>query len=90
MNAINVVTERPDLRQWRLLPGELSIVRMILPAGTHDLAIDYAARPGDRPRRLAIGPTEIIAGKIAFATTRIWDDGVTELQQKPFAVSRQR
>jgi len=90
MNAINVVTERPDLRQWRLLPGELSIVRMILPAGTHDLAIDYAARPGDRPRRLAIGPTEIIAGKIAFATTRIWDDGVTELQQKPLAVSRQR
>jgi hypothetical protein len=85
MNAINVATERADLRQWRLLPGELSIVRMILPAGTHDLSIDYVARPGDPPRRLAIGPTVITPGRIAFATTRIWDDGVT--QQEPLAFS---
>jgi hypothetical protein len=88
MNALNVVTERPDLRQWRLLPGELSIVRMILPVGTHELAIDYASRPGEPPRRLAIGPTEIVAGQIAFATTRVWDDGVTDNNHKPLAVSR--
>jgi hypothetical protein len=88
MNALNIVTERPDLRQWRLLPGELSIVRMILPVGTHDLAIDYAARPGEPPRRLTIGPTEIVAGKIAFATTRIWDDGVTGPTSGPLAISR--
>ncbi|HWE43858.1 MAG TPA: hypothetical protein VG432_15240 [Gemmatimonadaceae bacterium] len=88
MNALNVVTERPDLRQWRLLPGELSIVRMILPAGTHDLAIDYASRPGEPPRRLTIGPTEIVAGKVAFATTRIWDDGVTLPTNRPLAISR--
>ncbi len=86
MNAINVVTERPDLRQWRLLPGELSIIRMTLPAGSHDLAIDYAARPGTPARRLAIGPTEIVAGKIAFATIRVWDDGITQVQ--PLAISR--
>ena len=88
MNALNVVTERPDLRQWRLLPGELSIVRMILPVGTHDLAIDYASRPGEPPRRLTIGPTRIVAGKIAFATTRVWDDGVTDNYHRPLAVSR--
>jgi hypothetical protein len=88
MNALNVVTERPDLRQWRLLPGELSIVRMILPVGTHELAIDYAARPGDPPRRLTIGPTEIVAGKLAFATTRVWDDGVTNNNHRPLAISR--
>lgn len=88
MNALNIVTERPDLRQWRLLPGELSIVRMVLPAGTHDLAIDYAARPGEPPRRLTIGPTEIVAGRIAFATTRVWDDGVLMPDARPLAVSR--
>jgi uncharacterized protein len=88
MNAINVATERADLRQWRLLPGELSIVRMILPAGTHELAIDYAPRPGEPPRRLVIGPTRIVPGRIAFATTRIWDDGVTALP--PLAVSSKR
>ncbi|MFL5559981.1 MAG: hypothetical protein ACJ79K_00770 [Gemmatimonadaceae bacterium] len=88
MNALNVATERADLRQWRLLPGELSIVRMILPAGTHDLAIDYAPRPGAPPRRLVIGPTEVVPGRITFATTRIWDDGVTALP--PLAVSSKR
>jgi hypothetical protein len=68
-----------------VLPGELSIVRVILPAGTHDLSIDYVARPGDAPRRLVIGPTVVTAGRIAFATTRIWDDGVT--QRQPLAFS---
>jgi hypothetical protein len=87
MNALNIITERPDLRQWRLLPGELSIVRISLPAGSHQLAIDYAARPGDPPRRIIIGPTEIIPGKIAFATTRIWDDGVTLPNVRPLAVT---
>jgi len=88
MNAINVLTERADLRQWRLLPGEISIVRMTLPTGRHDLAIDYVAGPGAPTRRLVIGPTEIIAGKIAFATTRVWDDGVTDVQRLPLAISR--
>lgn len=88
MNAINVATERPDLRQWRLLPGELSIVRLTLPAGTHELAIDYATSPGGPLRRLVIGPTEIVAGKIAFATTRVWDDGVTSRTGRPLAISR--
>ena len=88
MNAINVLTERPDLRQWRLLPGEISVVRLTLPAGRHELAMDYVASPGAPIRRLVIGATEIVAGKIAFATTRVWDDGVTEKRSQPFAVSR--
>lgn len=85
MNAINGFTERADLRQWRLLPGEISIVRMILPSGTHDLAIDYSPRPGAPARRVAIGPTRVIAGKISFATTRVWDDGVIERIRIPVA-----
>ncbi len=88
MNAINVLTERPDLRQWRLLPGEISVIRMILPAGRHDLAIDYAASPGAPTRRLVLDATEITAGKITFATTRVWDDGVTEKRSQPLAIGR--
>ncbi|NUQ92638.1 MAG: hypothetical protein HOQ26_06970 [Gemmatimonadaceae bacterium] len=76
-DAINVLTERADIRQWRLLPGELSVVRLTLPAGAHDLAIDYATGAGGAPRRIALGRVEVIPGKIAFATTRVWEDGVT-------------
>ena len=88
MNAINVLTERPDLRQWRLLPGEISVLRLTLPAGRHELAVDYVAGPGAPTRRLVIGSTEIVAGKIAFATTRVWDDGVTETRPRPLAIGR--
>ena len=87
MNAINVFTERADLRQWRLLPGEISIVRMFLPAGSHNLAIDYTPAPGLPRRRLVIGSTEVVAGKISFATTRIWDDGVVDHLVAPAVVA---
>jgi hypothetical protein len=63
-------------------------MRMTLPAGRHELAIDYAASPGAPTRRLIIGQTEVVAGKITFATTRVWDDGVTEKRPQPLAVSR--
>ena len=76
VDAINVATERADVRQWRLLPGELSIVRLALPAGPHELSIDYASDAGSPPRRVALGRIEIVPGKIVFATTRVWDDGV--------------
>lgn len=75
-DALNVLTERADIRQWRLLPGELSLVRVTLPAGTHDLAIDYASSPGAPSRRLALGRVDVTPGGIAVATTRVWDDGV--------------
>lgn len=87
INAINVFTERADLRQWRLLPGEISIVRMSLPAGSHNLAIDYTPAPGLPGRRLVIGSTQVVAGKISFATTRIWDDGVVEHLVAPALVA---
>ena len=76
VDAINVATERADLRQWRLLPGELSIVRLALPAGQHQLSIDYAPDAGSPARRVALGTIEIVPGKIVFATTRVWDDGI--------------
>ncbi|NUQ21074.1 MAG: hypothetical protein HOQ09_08950 [Gemmatimonadaceae bacterium] len=75
-DAINVATERADIRQWRLLPGELSIVRLSLPAGPHELSLDYAPGDGAATRRIALGTVDIRPGRIAFATTRLWDDGV--------------
>ncbi|HEX2780419.1 MAG TPA: hypothetical protein VHM30_13025 [Gemmatimonadaceae bacterium] len=77
-DALAIATERADIRQWRLLPGELSVMRLSLPAGTHDLTIEYAPRPGEAARLVPLGRVEVAPGRIAFATTRLWEDGVTD------------
>lgn len=81
-DAINIATERADIRQWRLLPGELSIVRLSLPAGAHELALDYTPAAGATARRIALGTIDVRPGKITFATTRLWDDGVLPRERR--------
>lgn len=86
LDAVNVLTERADTRQWRLLPGEISVVRLTLPAGRHVLGLDYASG-GGQVRRIGLGETEVRAGMLTFATVRIWDDGVTAPVIRPTAVA---
>ena len=86
LDAVNVYTERADIRQWRLLPGEISVVRLTLPAGRHTLTLDLGPA-GPLQRRIALGPTQIAAGKIAFSTARVWDDGVVEVRPTPALVA---
>jgi hypothetical protein len=85
LDAINVYTERADIRQWRLLPGEISVVRLTLPAGRHTLTLDFGAA-SPLQRRIALGSTQIAAGKIAFAAARVWDDGVVDIRPAPALV----
>ena len=86
LDAVNVYTERADIRQWRLLPGEISVVRLTLPAGEHSLTLDFGAG-GSVQRRITLGLTQITAGKIAFATARVWDDGVVDIRPTPALVA---
>jgi hypothetical protein len=48
------------------------MVRLRLPAGTHDLTVemDRAAAEGGRP--LTLGQVEVRPGKTTFVTTRLW------------------
>jgi hypothetical protein len=41
VNLLGVLTERADTRCWLTLPDRLSVARLRLPAGRHDLRIDY-------------------------------------------------
>lgn len=38
-NVYNTATERADLRAWTTLPGNAQVLRLQLPAGTHDLEL---------------------------------------------------
>jgi hypothetical protein len=86
LDAVNVLTERADIRQWRLLPGEISVVRLTLPAGEHAVTLDYGAA-GRPARRIDVGKANITAGGIAFASARVWDDGVIDVGPVPALVA---
>jgi hypothetical protein len=69
-NIGNVLTERADTRSWHLLPASISVIRVRLPEGTHDLAVTTAGAAGGRPA--STGPLNVRAGHTTLVPVRIW------------------
>ncbi len=46
VNLFGVVTERADTRCWGTLPDRLSMARLALPAGDHEVTVDYLDHGG--------------------------------------------
>jgi hypothetical protein len=66
-NLGTAATERADTRAWHLLPGSVSMVRLQLPAGTHELSLENG-RGGVTP----VGTVTVRPGETAFVSTRLW------------------
>lgn len=66
-NLGTAATERADTRAWHLLPGSVSMVRLQLPAGSHELALENG-RGGVTP----VGTVTVRPGETAFVSTRLW------------------
>jgi hypothetical protein len=65
-NVSNVLTERADTRSWHLLPAAVSVVRIELPPGEHELNVDVGGR------RVALGPLTVRAGSLDVVPVRVW------------------
>jgi hypothetical protein len=69
-NIGSLLLERADTRSWHLLPAGLSVARVRLPAGDHELSIDLGnigtdgAMPGQ--------PVTVEAGRITILPVRTW------------------
>jgi uncharacterized protein len=64
-NLGTLMSERADTRGWHLLPGSVSMVRLRLPAGSHDLSLEAA-------RGAPLATVQVRPGQTTFVTTRIW------------------
>jgi hypothetical protein len=64
--------ERADVRSWHLLPQELSLVRVRLPAGARTLRV--VVGEGSSARTVDVGPVVIRAGTLTIAPVRLWRD----------------
>lgn len=71
-NIGTLLTERADTRAWHLLPGSISLVRLRLPTGTHELALEVDPGGGERYRSEALGRVHVRPGSTTFLSTRLW------------------
>jgi hypothetical protein len=67
VNAATTAMERADTRAWTLLPGSVSVLRMRMPAGTHELLVDAAGT-----RQLSLPGVVVRAGRTTVVSARLW------------------
>lgn len=61
--------ERADVRSWHLLPREITVLRLRVPAGQHQLQV--AAADGSI---IDLGQVTVRADRVAMATARVWNE----------------
>jgi hypothetical protein len=62
--------ERADIRSWHLLPQEISLLRVRMPAGQHSLQVAIGAESA----RVDVGPVSVRAGLTTIAAVRLWNE----------------
>ncbi len=66
-NATTTLLERADTRAWTLLPANVSMVRMRIPAGRHELLVDAAGM-----RQLSLPNVVVRGGRTTVVSARLW------------------
>jgi hypothetical protein len=70
-NAAAALFERADTRSWHLLPDEMSIVRLRLPAGSHPLTLQVRTARGGT-RLVDLGEVIVRDGSVHVLSARVW------------------
>ncbi|MDB4880522.1 MAG: tetratricopeptide 4 [Gemmatimonadetes bacterium] len=68
----STLLERADVRSWHLLPQELVLMRVRLPAGQHGLRV--AVGEGASYREVSLGPVTVAAGVPTVVSARLWSE----------------
>jgi hypothetical protein len=65
-----MLLERADVRSWHLLPQELVLIRVRLPAGAHTVRLRIGE--GSATRTVEIGTVAVRAGTVSIVPVRVW------------------
>ncbi|MDZ7631095.1 MAG: hypothetical protein U5K74_07045 [Gemmatimonadaceae bacterium] len=66
-NAAATALERADTRAWTLLPGTVSVLRLRLPAGTHEVLVDAGGT-----QQLSLPDVVVRGGRTTVISARLW------------------
>ncbi len=61
--------ERADTRAWTLLPSSVTVLRLRIPAGTHELLVDAAGT-----RQLSLPGVVVRGGRTTVISARLWGE----------------
>jgi hypothetical protein len=66
-NVGSAILEQADTRSWHLLPAGIGLLRVPLPEGRHNLAVEIGGG-----RRIDLGEVDVAAGRTTFVSARAW------------------
>ncbi|MBL0350155.1 MAG: hypothetical protein IPP68_07260 [Elusimicrobia bacterium] len=70
LQAAVALTETADKRSWRTLPDQILMARLPLPAGDHDVTVDFLNGSGGVARSRTLAGVKITAGRRTYAMVR--------------------
>ncbi len=73
VNALNVASEAADTRSWQTLPCLISVARVPVPPGTHDVRMTFSDDGGRQQRTETWPGVTVAAGDTAFWNVRTFD-----------------
>lgn len=79
VGVVTAAVERADTRCWHLLPARLSVHRLILPSGIHELVLELAGTERGGARRVVLDPVQVSPGRVTVVTYRVWPSSRTAL-----------
>ena len=71
-NLLGAVTERADTRSWLTLPGQVHVVRLALPAGTHDVRLELLGADGRVAAERTLDGVVVRPGGWTFESRRVF------------------
>lgn len=71
VNLGTALLEQADTRSWQLLPDRLGVVRLQLPPGEHEIALEVRGS-GGVAQRIVLGTVRVRPGAMSFLSARVW------------------
>jgi uncharacterized protein len=73
-NLAGAALEQADTRSWSLLPDQISMARIRLPEGEHEVNIEILDSFGGVREIVSLGTVSVRSGERVFLSRRIWGD----------------
>lgn len=71
LRIVALTTEDADTRNWRLLPGEIQVARLWVPAGSYEIQVESVDRAGRRVDGIRTVEITMAPGETRFLTHRV-------------------
>jgi hypothetical protein len=72
VNLAGNALERADTRSWSLLPDRISVARLTLPPGEHDVSIQVLSADGGVLETVKLGKVSLESGATRIVHRRVW------------------